>query len=385
MHSEGELQRLVPNFKIPFSSDDRGDVGPLFTTSRNDCIQCSVDLPTSTLLTLGRFEETLPILRDRHWRFSAFSSVAWRDGFLHRPIVDEYGLALAQALSHLLPDWRPQERRLRVKLSHDVDEIGLPFLFRSTIAHTVRRGSPWATICDLLAAGMHAETACQRLLRQIVKLDIECGLDTAVYWKSSAPGCYDRGYNLKDKRNLALLCEFQSQGIEMGIHPSYQTFKSPQELHNEVVALREWLGNPMLGGRQDYLRWDPDTWSLWESCGLAYDASVGFADHIGFRAGTSHPYRPWLFNQGRESNLLEIPLIAMDSTLESYMKLRPGQAFATLGDCVARCRSVGGVFTLAWHNTMLMNRGYSRVYRTLLDELAGSDRYDWRESNYGIE
>jgi hypothetical protein len=75
----------------------------------------------------------------------------------------------------------------------------------------------------------------------------------------------------------------------------------------------------------------------------------------------------------------------MDSTLQGYMKLDPDHALSKLHDCVARCRAVGGVFTLAWHNTMLMDPGYEMIYRQLLDELSGSDSYDWREPNYGIE
>jgi hypothetical protein len=114
--------------------------------------------------------------------------------------------------------------------------------------------------------------------------------------------------------------------------------------------------------------------------GLAYDATVGFADHIGFRAGTSYPYRPWLLSRGREAELLEIPLMAMDSTPQGYMKLSPDEALGKLLECVARCRTVGGVFSLLWHNTRLTGGGYEVLYRRLLDDLVGSDSYDWRAS-----
>jgi hypothetical protein len=311
-------------------------------------VQCAVDLPASTVLTLGRFEETLPGPRDLHGRFSAFCSVAWRDGFLDRPIVDEYGLAFAQALTQLLPGWRPVEKRLRVKLGHDVDDIGIPFLLRSTVAHTFRRGRPLATLRDLAAAGLGLETAYQALLKEIVQLSLDRGLDSAVYWKASPASPYDRGYEIQDKRHVAMRAAFESSGVEMGVHPSYHTFNSAPKLRNEISVLRKWLGRFELGGRQDYLRWTPETWLLWESLGMTYDASVGYADHIGFRAGTSYPYRPWLFYA-----------------------------------CVERCRAVGGVFTLVWHHTNLMASKQATIYRQLLDRLAGSAAFDWRNSGYG--
>jgi len=52
-------------------------------------------------------------------------SVAARDGFIHRPVVDEWGLAFAQAIKVLVPGWRPKRRRLRGKDKHDIDEVGL--------------------------------------------------------------------------------------------------------------------------------------------------------------------------------------------------------------------------------------------------------------------
>src|SRR5215467_3320114 len=115
MCDPGTKLALVPDFRIPFSSNVRNDVGPLFVAKGRDCVECPVDLPASVLLSLSRFEETLPGPRDAHGRFSAFSSIAWQNGFLQRPIVDEYGLALEQALSILMPRWKPAERRLRVK------------------------------------------------------------------------------------------------------------------------------------------------------------------------------------------------------------------------------------------------------------------------------
>jgi hypothetical protein len=216
------------------------------------------------------------------------------------------------------------------------------------------------------------------LLRKLVGLSLERGLNSAVYWKANPPGTRNASYDLRHKRIRSLIAAFRAKNIEMGVHPSYDTFESLEQLRMEVSAVRELLGEHKIGGRQDFLRWSPETWVHWDSLGLAYDGTVGFADHVGFRAGTSYPYRPWLLSKGREADLLEIPLMAMDSTPQGYMKLSPDDALEKLLDCVARCRTVGGVFSLLWHNTRLIGAGYAAVYRRLLGELAGSDSYDWR-------
>ena len=383
MHPPGTLFTLVPDFHIPFSSAGQKEVGRLFSIAKHDCVECPVDLLASIVLTLGRFEETLPTPKDEHGRFSAFSSIAWRDGFLNRPVVDEYGLALEQALSFLLPRWMPQARRLRVKVSHDVDEIGLPFTWRGAVGHAVRRGHASWAVRDLLAPAVKIDTTYQRLLRQIVAFAIERGIQPAVYWKASAPGRNDTGYDPRRPAIKSMINDFQDQGIELGIHPGYETFDSQKKLLSEVSALQELFRERQLGGRQDYLRWNPQMWITWESLGLAYDSSVGFADRLGFRAGTCQPFRPWIFSERREANILEVPLLAMDETIYTHEKLEPTDALVRLKELAARCRVVRGVFTLLWHNTRIIHPGFQQIYQMLLDELAGNDGYDWKTHQDG--
>jgi hypothetical protein len=210
-----------------------------------------------------------------------------------------------------------------------------------------------------------------------VKFGLEHGLDAAVYWKASRRGLHDTGYNPRHPAIHRLIETFREQGVEMGIHLSYSAADSPEYFKEEVLGVRELLGRERLGGRQDFLRWKPQAWEQWDDASLAYDSSVGYADHIGFRAGTALPYFPWLQALGRPARLLEIPVLAMDSTLKDYMKLSPAQALEALRQLIARCRITGGVFTLVWHNTTLMDPGYERAYQMLLGELAGSEPFDW--------
>jgi hypothetical protein len=179
---------LIPDFRIPFSSSRQSELGPLFVPDSPESFTCTVDLLLSTVLTLSRFEETFPSPKDAHGRFPASASIAWQGGFLHRAIVDEYGLALEQVLTSLLPAWRPVERHLRVKLSQDVDQIGIPFSLRSAFAKTIRDRRPLSTLRDLAAPLLGTDTTYQLQLKRLGRLSVEHGLDSAIYWKSSKSG-----------------------------------------------------------------------------------------------------------------------------------------------------------------------------------------------------
>ena len=372
------ISTLIPNFIIPFSCESQNASPPLFGTVEHECVESAFDILVPTLLSLSRWEETREGQRDEHGRFTASMSVASRDRFLKQPIVDEYGLALEQALTYLLPAWRPAERKLRVKVSHDIDVIGIPFNARSTIGHTLRRHKPLATARDLLGGLVGLNPTFLETVRQVVQPCIERDLDSAVYWKASPPGPKDSGYDPRHPKVRRIISWLREHGAENGVHPGYRTFLEPDRLRQEMQALQEVLGEWPLGGRQHYLRWRPDTWLHWEACGLAYDSSVGYHDLVGFRAGTCFPYRPWLLTLNREANLIEIPLVAMEQALWRHMHLTPEQSLEALSDCVTRCRLVGGVFTFLWHNIHLLDPIYGDFYEQVLDTLVGAEKFEWK-------
>ena len=373
------VQRYVPGFIVPFAHEQMSST--LFTVAANGDVECSLDLLGSILLTLSRFEETLPGERDGHGRFTAAQSVAFQQGFLHRPIVDEYGLAFEQALACVVPGWTPTQRKLRVKVSHDIDHVGIPFRLRPTLGHSLIRHAPGQTLRDFLAPVMGLRPSQLDCVLRAINLSRNYGLSSTAYWKASPVGPMDSGYDPKHPKVLKTIAHLKREGVECGVHPGYQTFANPERLAQEVSILREALEEAYLGGRQHYLRWAPHTWMDWERCGLAYDSTLGFADHIGFRAGTCTPYRPWLLEENRQAELLEIPLAIMDVTLNGYMgHRRLADRYCLIGDCIARCELVGGVFTLLWHNDRLLDRADRATYEWILAKVSGSTGFDWREA-----
>src|SRR6266436_8426430 len=191
------LSVLVPNFIVPFV--DRPYAGPLFVRTSGDTWECPIDLLASMLLSLSRFEELQSDERDMHGRFLATQSVAHKHNFLHRPIVDEYGLALQQVIQELLPGWRPVDRKLHVKLSHDVDEIGFPLDLSNSLGHTLKRHKPLATLRDLVGPTFGLRPSLLQAVFRITELSKRHGMAPALYWKNSSKSDWDSGYDLSIK------------------------------------------------------------------------------------------------------------------------------------------------------------------------------------------
>jgi hypothetical protein len=371
-----EFRGHVPDFIVPFCQRDSVNGEALFVQQAANVFRCTEDILASLLITLCRREESDSQIRDTYQRFPASGSIAARHGFLSRPIVDEYGLAFRQVLQMLIPGWQPSPRKGAVKLSHDIDQVGIPFSLRSTLGHAAVRRAPVACARDFLSLASGVEPGYLHSVRRICRISSQYGLKSALYWKASAPGPFDTGYGIGHPKIARVLAWAKDEGIELGVHPGYETFQSREALREEVQRLREAIDTEALGGRQHYLRWCPETWADWESCGLAYDSSVGFADQGGFRCGTCWPYLPWLWREDRCADLLEIPLVVMDATLVSYMKLNPAQSVEFVQELWKKCELVGGVFTLLWHNTSPF-APYGEHYLRILSLLCGARNYEW--------
>lgn len=66
--------------------------------------------------------------------------------------------------------------------------------------------------------------------------------------------------------------------------------------------------------------------------GFCCEATIGYADDIGFRGGVCHPIKAYDLKASREIDILEIPLAVMDRTFEGYVRLDAGKTRE-----VARC------------------------------------------------
>ena len=369
----------VPDFVVPFCLAESKAGEPLFMEASPGEFCCTEDLPAAAALVLSRHEEIDAPERDKHGRFRSADSIARRDRYLDRPIVDEWGLALEQVFSALEPGFRAN-RKLRVKISHDVDLIGIPFGLREPAVQILARRQFGVALRDLLSGFTGVVPGSLRQVMAICAQVQERGLEPALYWKASARTAHDSGYDIADSRVARLIDWARAGGIEMGVHPGYYTFGNPSELAAEVKRCRQAISEREIGGRQHYLRWSPETWLHWDQCELAYDSSVGFADCVGFRAGTCWPYRPWLWRENRRANLLEIPLIVMEQSLISprYMGLAPDESASAVSDLLRKCASVGGVFTLLWHNNCL-GRPFAAHLPGIFDALEGLENYRWRD------
>jgi len=369
------------------SDPDRPD----FLRVEDNSIHLGLDVFGSAFFMLTRYEEAVLPDRDEHDRFPHEAALAFREGFLDRPIVNEYVEVLWACLHRLWPGLERRSRSYCVAPSHDVDHplsvagVGPLQAARTLAGDLVKRRDfdlAWRRARALLKApsGFHdADPA--NTFDFIMGLSEWLGLQSAFYFITGhTGGTIDGCYTIDSDWIRSLMRDIHARGHEIGLHPSYNTYRNEDETrvefqHLKNAARKEGINQERWGGRQHYLRWRPGhTWRNWEHTGLDYDSTLGFPGHVGFRAGTCYEYPVFDLETRRSLALIERPLIAMDVTLFSdlYMGLDDEAIIRRCADLARTCKVFGGVFTLLWHNDNLASSKQKELYRTILDEVTAA-------------
>ena len=110
-------KRLFEGKPLPILYGD-GD----FLIKNGSISYLNLDVFGSSYFMLSRYEELITKERDNHNRFPAYLSIAKQNGFLDRPLIDEYIIVLKKILLLVWPNLKFKKDNFKMFLSHDVDE-----------------------------------------------------------------------------------------------------------------------------------------------------------------------------------------------------------------------------------------------------------------------
>lgn len=201
------------------------------------------------------------------------------------------------------------------------------------------------------------------------------------------------------RRIPAALAALRAAKREIGLHGNDADRLGPANIERDRDDLARRAAAPVDGMRYHYLRClYHETLAYLEQAGIAYDSSLAFAEHEGFRCGTSFPFHPFNLKAERPLRLLELPLAVMDTSLQGtqYRALDAAAGERAASEILARARAAGGTVALLWHNLRFDRRlsaGYDEVYWRLVDRAlaegafvasAGEIVRHWREHAEGV-
>lgn len=318
--------------------------------------------------------------RDAHDRVPTEASWLARYGLAHVPLVDHWVRALGEQLEAAGLPVQPAASQPVLAVSHDVD---MPFAARPpgplrTARAFVRAGRGELGPTRSALAGVALATLGRAEADPLYTFDrlldghAAARRQATLFVLADAEHPRDARYRLADPEVQRLLGRWLDAGHRVGLHGGYATYDDAGELRRQADRLRATLralghANHELGGRQHYLRWRPEaTPAAFVEAGLAYDASVGFADRAGFRRGTAWSYPAFDARADRALPLRVEPLVLMECSLYASRYRGFGwdsaRARAEVDALRDACAEVGGTFSTLWHNAELVDAAAWRAY-----------------------
>ncbi len=340
-------------------------------TETEDEIILESDIVASTFFMLSRWEETLEGERDMHHRFLGKNSLAYKNDFLEKPVVNQYVAILWAFLQKNKIQQTRKKRTFEIVPTHDVD---IPFLFPNFIygLRTIARYlvSPtyfWDGINYLkfYLKGKDPYDTHDIFLDGAEQL----GVKAHFFFMAGCHNRFDPRDQLEHLKVKRLIKKVKKRGHEIGFHPSYKSYDNVPIFSQEKKRLEEVAGQKVATGRQHYLRFEnPTTWNLWENENMTWDSTMSYADEIGFRNGVCYPFPVFDILKRKKLKLMERPLILMEGTLGLYMDITLEAARNRVGELMNQVKKYEGDFVFLWHNSSLNFRQYSK-YNSILTEI----------------
>lgn len=336
---------------------------------------------------LTRLDEAVTPTRDQFGRHPASASTAGRLGLLSRPLVNEYLEILWAYLKQSWPGLERCPRHFRLIASHDVDipflhaftsparlllSCGADVIRRKSVAAAFRRVHAWT---KTRLGDTSADPA--NTFSWIMDASERQGIRSDFYFLVARTNrSKDGNYEISHPLIEALLEEIVVREHGIGLHTSYETYRSDAQVKHEVGVFRRLceklgVGHDFLKSRQHWLRWEtPTTPAILSANGVCEDSTLAYTEHAGFRCGTCYDYPFFDLVQRRRLDLRERPLLVMDASITEPHTMNLGLGAAALDyirSIKNECRNYSGDFTLLWHNSSLESVDQRRLYLAALN------------------
>lgn len=352
----------------------------------NGNLICGADILASAFFMLSRWEESVSTAADSHSRFPVEESLAFKAGFLEKPVVNQYVELIWMMLQHLGYKGSRKRREFLIELSHDVDApykyafMPLKKIMKLFIGDLIKRKSLGAAVRSLSdyikvkSGDLNSDP--YNTFNLIMDLSERKGVQSTFFFIAERKNMdFDGLYDIEHEIIEKLIKSISERGHKIGLHASYNSYNCSIQTAREFKLLKDVcrklkIDQNIWGVRQHFLRWKtPDTFQNIEDCSIDYDTSITFAQHPGFRAGVCYPFPVFNVKTRKRLKLIESPLIIMDCSLisERYLNLSFDEAAEKALMLKEECRKYNGVFSLLWHNNEFQSEENIKLYSVIIE------------------
>jgi hypothetical protein len=355
--NQGGIKRIFPQ--------ERGDMG--------------FDLLSAIFYLVTRYEEYLFKEEDIYGRFNFKASIAYKEGFLHEPLINTWLEELQDLLQAIYPEQVFRRRSFQFLPTYDIDMM-YSYLYKGW------KRNVGGTIRSILNGKKEQASQRVRVLQGkerdpydayewLDALHLYCRVKPIYFFLvAQQQEGYDKNIST-DVKAFQELINYYAKAFEVGLHPSWKssTSGSLKVLSEEKEWLEVISDREINKSRQHYLKFSlPKGYRNLLEVGIKEDYSMGYGNVNGFRASICTPFYWFDLEKNESTDLRVFPFCFMDANSYYELKQSPQEAYNELMRLYAAVKKVKGCFITIWHNSFLGTaaefRGWREVYEVFMKE-----------------
>ncbi|NMH87768.1 polysaccharide deacetylase family protein [Flavivirga algicola] len=310
------------------------------------------DIFAASFYLLSRYEEYLPHVKDEFGRFTAVESLAYKHGFLRQPVVDIWAYKFKDALQLQFPEFKFPERDYTVRPIIDV-----PSAYNFKLKGIIR--TLGGMVKDLFL--FRFKSLYTRFLvilgfihdpfdtfKYIINRQKHTKFKFLFFFLIGDYSTYDKGISPNKKKFVSLIKHIADYCI-VGLKASYFAIDEISILKKEKLRMETILNTVLKASRHSFSRLNlPESYRNLIELEIKEDYTMGYVNHIGFRAGSCTPFLFYDLDYEVQTPLKIYPYHIMDyALLKTYSLLDKKQV---LNEIISEVKQVNGIFIPIFHN-----------------------------------
>tara|TARA_R110000868_G_scaffold3388_11_gene21937 strand:+ start:100 stop:1329 length:1230 start_codon:yes stop_codon:yes gene_type:complete len=331
------------------------------------------DIFAASFYLLSRYEEYLPHVNDEYGRFSATESIAYKHGFLHQPVVDIWTYKFKDKLQKQYPEFKFPQKTYSIQPIIDV-----PSAYNFRLKGLLR--SFGGTIKDL--SSLNLRNLYERYMvifgfkhdpfdtfKYIINRQKQTKYKFLFFFLIGDYSTYDKGINPNKKKFVSLIKQVADY-CKVGLKASYFAIHDPVILKKEKLRIEAILNTSLTASRQSFSKLNlPESYRSLIELEVQEDYTMGYVNHIGFRAGSCTPFLFYDLDFEVQTPLKIWPYHLMDySLLKTHSLLDKKKV---LNEIIDEIKKVNGEFVPVFHNYTFSDderwKGFKELFNVILD------------------
>tara|TARA_R110002049_G_scaffold993_3_gene7174 strand:+ start:52408 stop:53637 length:1230 start_codon:yes stop_codon:yes gene_type:complete len=336
------------------------------------------DIFAASFYLLSRYEEYLPHVKDDYGRYVATESIAFKHGFLHQPVVDIWAYKFKEAIQNQFPDYQFAKKSYRIKPVIDVPSAynfyqkGIMRTFGGTLRDVFRLRFKRLYNRYMVILGLKHDPF--DTFKYIINRQKNSNYKFVFFFLIGDYSTYDKGINVNKKKFVSLIKQVADY-CEVGLKISYFGIDNMAILKKEKVQMEAIINTSLNASRQSYSRLNfPESYRHLVEFEIKEDYTMGYINHIGFRAGSCTPFLFYDLDYEVQTPLKICPYHLMDYALLKTHSLLDKKK--VLNELIQTIKAVNGEFVPIFHNYTFSDserwKGFKELFNMIL-ELANED------------